>query len=243
MLGQPRPLLQIGYILSELGIERIYAHSPQAKGRIERAFQTLQERLLVELRLAGASCADEANAVLKEFIPRYNERFAVPPAEPEPAFRPIPPHTRLEHIFCRKEHRKLNPGYTIHYGGQNYRLVITKSTSMPPLRSVVDVLDHPDGSIYVAYKGQINSVELRPEAETLRNKNKAKTTSSMPKERVSSSSPRKPGPNHPWRKRAVVPKASRAKKGTLTNTGLTALASGRSQVLNYYNGDIFTDQF
>jgi transposase len=219
LLGQPQPLSQIGRILSELGIERIYAQSPQAKGRIERAFQTLQQRLVVELRLAGASCIDEANAVLKEFIPRYNERFAVPPAEAEPAFRPIPPHMRLEHIFCHKEQRKLNPGCTIHYGGKNYRLVITRKTPTIPLHSVVDVLEHPDGSIFVAYKGQIYSVELLPEAETLRKK-EAKAPSSKPRERASSLSPRKPAPNHPWRKRAVVPRAARATKETQTNTRL-----------------------
>lgn len=216
LLGQPRPLTQIGRILCELGIERIYAQSPQAKGRIERAFQTLQERLLVKLRLAGATNVDEANAVLKQFIPRYNERFAVPPAEAVPAFRPIPPHMRLEHVFCRKEHRKLNPGYTIHYDGQNYRLVITRNTPTIPLRSVVDVLEHPDGSIYVAYKGQIYSVEPLPEAESLRKNN---TRSSKPKKRACSSSPRKPGPNHPWRKWAPIPRSARyTAKETVTTS-------------------------
>lgn len=225
LLGQPRPLSQIGRILSELGIERIYAQSPQAKGRIERAFQTLQQRLLVKLRLAGASCVHEANAVLKEFIPHYNERFAVPPAEAESAFRPISPHLRLEHIFCHKEQRKLNPGYTIHYGGQNYRLVSSNNIPTIPLRSIVDVLEHSDGSIYVAYKGRIYSVELVPEAETLR-KNTANATVSKPKERMKYLSPHKPAPNHPWRKRVVAPNAGCATKDSSTNNGLTTLASG-----------------
>lgn len=216
LLGQPQPLSQIGRILSELGIERIYAHSPQAKGRIERAFQTLQQRLLVELRLAGASDLHEANAVLKKFIPRYNERFAVPPADVESAFRPIPPHLRLEHIFCRKEQRKLNPGCTIHYAGHNYRLVAMKNVPTPPLRSVVDVLEHPNGNIFVAYKGQIYSVELVPEAESLR-KNKASAPASMPKVK---SSPYKPGPNHPWRRKsAIVPRNILVTKDSRINTG------------------------
>ncbi|WP_217267418.1 integrase core domain-containing protein, partial [Thermanaeromonas sp. C210] len=97
--------------MNELGTQHIPAHSPQAKGRIERSFQTLQERLVIELRLAGASTLEEANAVLKNFIERYNQKFAIPPANPVSAFRPIPSHLRLEHIFCWKEHRILNPGY------------------------------------------------------------------------------------------------------------------------------------
>lgn len=219
LLGQSQPLSQIGRIISELGITHIYAHSPQAKGRIERAFQTLQERLVVELRLAGAANVDEANAILKEFIPRYNERFAVPPAEAEPAFRPVPPHLRLEHIFCRKEQRILNPGYTIHYGGQNYRLVSERGIPTIPLRSVVDVLEHPDGSIYVAYKGQIYPTQPLPEAETLRKNKTGQVSPPKPQTAPSSTSAHKPGPNHPWRKWASIPRTARyTAKETVTTT-------------------------
>ncbi|MGB9887733.1 MAG: ISNCY family transposase [Moorellales bacterium] len=104
LLGQKQPLTQIGRILNELGIQHIPALSPQAKGRIERSFETLQERLVIELRLAGAKNCEEANRVLHAgFIERYNARFAVPPAESLSAFRPVPSHLRLEHILCWKE--------------------------------------------------------------------------------------------------------------------------------------------
>lgn len=225
LLGQAQPLSQFGRILSELGIERIYAKSPQAKGRVERAFQTLQQRLLIYLRLAGASNLDEANAVLQEFITRYNDRFAVPPAEAESAFRPIPSHMQLEHIFCRKEQRMLNPGYTIHYGGQNYRLVAKKGAPTIPLRSVVEVLEHPDGSIYVAYKGQVFSVELVPEAKALR-KNEATKPASQLEEKPTSKLPYKPAPDHPWRKRTVRPDTRlSAAKETLTTAVKSAGSS------------------
>lgn len=139
LLGQRRPLTQLGRILSELGIQHIVAHSPQAKGCIERVFGTLQERLVLELRLAGASTLDEANAVLQPFIRRYNQQFAVEPAEAEPAFRPIPAHLKLEHIFCWKEARTLNPGGTIQYGNQTYLVLMPRGVPPIPVRTVVAV--------------------------------------------------------------------------------------------------------
>ncbi|WP_236713090.1 ISNCY family transposase [Neomoorella mulderi] len=110
-LGERRSLTHIGRILRDLDIQHIPAYSPQAKGRIEHSFETLQQRLVIKLRLAGASSLEEANAVLPDFIEHYNEKFAVPPAETVSAFRPIPSHLRLEYIFSWKEYRTLNPGY------------------------------------------------------------------------------------------------------------------------------------
>ena len=74
--------------LVELGIGQIFARSPQAKGRVESAAGTFQDRLVTELRLAGASTIDQANAVLRDFLPRYNAQFAVPPELTELAYRP-----------------------------------------------------------------------------------------------------------------------------------------------------------
>ena len=77
--------------LQELGIRQIFARSPQAKGRVERAAGTFQDRLVTELRLADARTMDQATAVLRDFLPRYNARFAVTPEHPEPAYRPGAP--------------------------------------------------------------------------------------------------------------------------------------------------------
>ena len=76
------PRTQVGRALDELGIRLVLAHSPQAKGRIERLWGTFQDRLLMELRLAGAGTMEEANAVLADFLPRFNSRFGVPAAQP-----------------------------------------------------------------------------------------------------------------------------------------------------------------
>ena len=81
---------QFGRVMRELGIQQIFALSPQAKGRVERMASTFQDRLVTELRLAGATTMEEANAVLQEFLPRFNHRFAVAAEQPETAYRPVP---------------------------------------------------------------------------------------------------------------------------------------------------------
>lgn len=193
LLGEVRPLTQIGRILNELGITHIPARSPQAKGRVERAFGTLQERLTVELRLAGARSLEEANEVLGRFIERYNQQFAVLPESSASAFRPVPAHLRLEHVFCWKEYRVLNPGYTIQYQKQTYRVVNARGVPVIPLRTVVEVHQLADGSLFVGWNGHIYPLELIP-ASSLSPKNKEAG------KKGGQSMGRKPAPDHPWRR-------------------------------------------
>jgi transposase len=89
---------QVGRALEALGIEVIYALSPQAKGRIERLWGTLQDRLVAELRLAGIATLPAANAFLPQFTPQFNARFARPPADTVPAWRPVPRGLDLDRI-------------------------------------------------------------------------------------------------------------------------------------------------
>lgn len=83
------PRTHLGRLLDELGIRLIAAHSPQAKGRVERLFQTLQNRLVKALRRAGASDTAQANAVLPTFLPPFNQHFSQPAAQPGSAYRPV----------------------------------------------------------------------------------------------------------------------------------------------------------
>ncbi len=99
-LADTRLPTQVGRALTELGIASIAAGSPQAKGRVERTWGTLQDRLVTELRLAGAADLAGANEVLARFLPRFNRRFAVPPANSEPAWRAAPADLRPEHVCC-----------------------------------------------------------------------------------------------------------------------------------------------
>jgi len=100
-------LTQVGRALATLGVEHIAAYSPQARGRSERAFQTLQDRLVKELALAKIDTVEAADAYLKDvFIPDYNARFAVPAQQPGTAFTPIP-GVDLDEVLCVQEERQV----------------------------------------------------------------------------------------------------------------------------------------
>ena len=106
---------QFGRAMSELNIDVICANSPAAKGRVERAHQTLQDRLVKELRLRGISNREAANAYAPEFIATYNRRFARAPRNPHDAHRPVGGHIDLERVFTWQEQRRLTGNLTLHY--------------------------------------------------------------------------------------------------------------------------------
>lgn len=117
--GKTGKTTQFGRAMAELGINLIWAKSPQAKGRIERLWQTLQSRLPVELRLAGISTIEEANAFLAAFIARYNEKFAVAPRDPQPAFRQLEDKVNLDYVLCLKDTRQVDNGSTFSFAGSH----------------------------------------------------------------------------------------------------------------------------
>jgi hypothetical protein len=111
-LASRRPRTQVGRALDELGITLIPASSPQAKGRVERLWGTFQDRLVSELRLAGATTRMEAQAVLARFLPSYNRRFAKPAAAATPAWRGVD-RPRLTHSLCFKYRRVVAKDNTV----------------------------------------------------------------------------------------------------------------------------------
>ena len=113
--GLPGMPTQFSRAMEELEIQMIFALSPQGKGRVERAAGTFQDRLVTELRLAGASNIGEANRVLDQFLPRFNRRFGVPPQYPEPAFRPLDPELCLEQVLCFKHKRRVVRDNTVRF--------------------------------------------------------------------------------------------------------------------------------
>ena len=139
--------------MEELGIQQIFARSPQAKGRVERAEGTFQDRLVTELRLADARTIDQATAVLQDFLPRYNARFAVQPEHRKPAYRPAAPDLCLPEILCCKDTRKVGRDNTVKYNWRVLQLLTDRErTSYAGLR--VDVLERPDGQLIVRYDGR-----------------------------------------------------------------------------------------
>lgn len=145
---------QVGRVLAELGIESIPAASPQAKGRIERSWRTHQDRLIAELRLAGVTTLEQANAFLPGYLERYRTRFGVPPASAESAYVPISPGTELDRIFCCKYTRIVAADNTLRFAGQVLQL-LAGHDRLSYARAVVEVHQRLDGSLAVVHHGQV----------------------------------------------------------------------------------------
>ena len=120
--GRPDPT-QFGRALEELDIRLILAHTPQAKGRIERVWGTFQDRLVSEMRLAGASTIEQANKVLWNFLPRYNQRFGVTPSQLGSAYRQLPPGVCLDAVLCFKYIRTVANDNTVHFNGATLQIL------------------------------------------------------------------------------------------------------------------------
>lgn len=121
-LAGVKPESQFGRALRELGVELIAAHSPQAKGRIERLFHTLQDRLVKEMRVAGIATLAEANRFLPAWLVQYNRRFAVQPAHGTDLHRPLPVGTEVRAVLALKTRRVLRRDRTVRHGGQLYQI-------------------------------------------------------------------------------------------------------------------------
>jgi hypothetical protein len=148
-----QPRTQFGRLMDELGIQLIAARSPQAKGRIERLWGTLQDRLVKELRKAGTNDLESANRVLVAYLPKFNARFQVEAAQPGSAYLPWPQERDPVDYFCFKYTRIVTHDNTIPFN--TYRLQIPPGpgrTSYAKAR--VDLHHYLDGSLAVFYQGQ-----------------------------------------------------------------------------------------
>jgi hypothetical protein len=147
-LAGQRPMSQIQRLLAELGIESIPAHSPQAKGRVERLWGTLQDRLVKELRLATITTLEEANAFLPGFIECYNARFAKAPQDPQSAWTPLPAGFDLDYHFAAREGRKVRADHCIQWQGEVWQLQV-KAGDPGLVGKGVTVHTVPEGRICV----------------------------------------------------------------------------------------------
>jgi len=204
------PRTQFGRLLDELEIQLLAARSPQAKGRIERLFGTLQDRLVKALRRANAATLEQANQVLQEFLAQYNLRFMVEAAQPGSAYREQPAFHAFEPCFCFRHERTVANDNTVSFAGHKLQL--------PPgphqrsyARARVQLCQHLDGHISIHYQNQPlasfeadpnQAVRVRqfapaPDQETPRQERTLEIQEpALPRE---SKSPSKPAANHPWR--------------------------------------------
>lgn len=159
--------------MEEMGIRVTHAHSPQAKGRVERANGTLQDRLVKELRLAGISSIEEANRFLREgpFIVNHNANLAKPAAQPGDAHRPLAGEC-LETIFCSRETRTLMNDFTIQFEKRIFQLCSEQKASVRPTEEIT-VSTHLDDSITLSIRGirlsyqELNQRPKKPPVEKI----------------------------------------------------------------------------
>jgi hypothetical protein len=145
-------ITQFGRALSELNIDIICANSPQAKGRIERAFGTLQDRMVKELRLAGISTIAAANAWLPGFMADHNARFSREPANPKDLHRPLTATDDLDEVLAWREIRTVTNNLTLHY--DRMMLLLDPTPFARGLaRKTVEVVNYPDGRFAVRFEG------------------------------------------------------------------------------------------
>ena len=194
-------LTQFGRVVKTLDIELIAAHSPQAKGRVERAFQVFQDRVIKEMRLAGVSSIDQGNAFLVRYLPIYNHRFAKPPRLPENAHRPVL-HSQqdLDLIFSIHHLRTLSKNlslqfkkllYNVQTDGIGYALRGAKITVCEGFNGDVTLLRNGKALPYSTFRlgyfhenvEDSKTVNLRVDGAIAQQRRKPKW---------------KPAPDHPW---------------------------------------------
>lgn len=191
-------LTQFGRAMTELEIEIICANSPQAKGRVERVNQTLQDRLVKELRLQGISDPAHANRYVPEFMADFNRRFGVPAANPTDAHRPLLASHNLDQVFTLQTARTISKNLTVQHNKVVYQLQQPRSTLAFRGANVL-VLEDAQGQLTIQYQGRqlayTRYQEQRHQAEVVPSKLITPAVEAAHKKQQTP----KPADNHPWR--------------------------------------------
>jgi transposase len=181
-----KPMSQFERSLAELTVTVIHANSPQAKGRIERQFRTLQDRLVKEMRLAGVNNVRQANEFLIKYLPTYNRKFKVKPASDADVHQSAPPSRVLDKILCIREQRTVRNDFTISYNGRLYQI------KDPIKAQKIFVEERMDGSLHITHRGldlRYREIKTRPVKEN------PETPVVLQKKQG-----RYQSPDHPWKR-------------------------------------------
>ena len=196
--------------MNQLAIDVLHANTPQAKGRVERVNQTLQDRLVKEMRLRGISSLAAGNAYLPEFIVDFNARFAVVPREAVDAHRPLLPQDNLERILTVQARRTLSKNLTLNYQNVIYQIQTARPTYALRQAQVV-VREDRFGAITLAYKGKpLTYTVYRKPAKQGAVTSSKQLNAAVDRLTVSKTKKRKiyvPPPDHPWRHAPINPKS------------------------------------
>lgn len=193
-------MTQFQRMMRELDIALITAHSPEAKGRIERLFGTLQDRLVKELRLAGISTIPEANTFLKTYLPKFNVQFGVPAVQEGDVHRPLAGTEKenLDAIFSIQKMRRVRNDFTVQFENQWFQLERAQPCTV--LRNdTVLVEQRLDGTLHLRLRGKYLAFRILPVKPE---KARERVTALVPRKPPA---PNKPSANHPWRKPFLRP--------------------------------------
>jgi transposase len=195
-------LTQFGRAMHSLEIPILCANTPQAKGRVERVNQTLQDRLVKEMRLRNISTMQQGNAYLPEFIADFNARFAVPPRSSLNVHRPLLKYHDLDQILAWQEPRTISKNLTVQFKNVVYQIQTDRPTYALH-KAPVTVCENADGSIRILYKA-------KPLPYTIFQKQKRQaevvTAKQINHVLINQSKAHKPAPNHPWNTTPLVSK-------------------------------------
>jgi len=202
--GRQKPATQFGRALKELDVRLLAARSPQAKGRVERLFGTLQDRLVKEMRLQKINTIEQANRFFEDvFIPSWEKRFTVTARNPLDAHRPLGSEHRLESILSTQESRQVASDYTVGWMGRTW--AIAKSDISAGLRKARIVVEQRlDGSVWGRYRNSFLTLKecTRPEPVLV-----ATPSGLRPPEVATNTKPKKkyiPPPSHPWKRTLLL---------------------------------------
>jgi hypothetical protein len=213
------PLSQFGRAMKQLGVEMIFANSPQAKGRVERTNGTLQDRLVKALRIAGISTIQEANEFLpREFLPDYNRRFGSRACGASDVHRQVPPGLVLAEILCVQETRTVGRDWCVSYEGRVLQLD-KRHEKLALAGRRITVLELAEGGLRLTYRGRRLRWQTVP-SRALPQQEPPQPAVLAP--RKPSPGPWRPAADHPWRGRFV--KAAPRRKSSLRSASLRSAA-------------------
>jgi len=190
--GSGDNLTQFGRAMQSLEIPILCANTPQAKGRVERANKTLQDRLVKEMRLRGINNMQQGNAYLPEFMADFNARFAVPPRSTLDAHRPLLAHQNLDQILVWQENRLVSKNLTLQFKNLVYQIQ-TDRPSYALYKAQVTICQDAQGKVAILYKGDQLSY-------TIFHKQEHQSEVVTAKQVAHSRKPFHPAPDHPWRR-------------------------------------------
>ena len=215
LAGQRTPT-QFGRLLNELGVQLIHALSPQAKGRVERLWGTFQDRLASELRLAGAANCEQANQVLRRFLPRHNRRFVVSAQQPETAWVEWPKGGSLDELFCFKYRRVVLNDNTVRIGKHVIDIPPSAQRSVSHAHARVEVQERFDGSLAVYLDGHCLAKQVLSEpTKAYRTRRRSVISEEPPvtkpkQPKAAPTGPWRPASKHPWRRETMARRLAKA---------------------------------